>query len=116
MGRGGPSGHFVDRLQNGAVLLDCLQTAAKAGLTPGHISVSAAYQARRKPEILALTTATQGLNRLLTRSQDPVYQLACVGMSVLGQLPARRLLSELAMGGRLSPAPLFDGHLQQPAR
>ena len=103
-------------LSDGAVLLDCLQTAAKAGLTPGHISVSAAYQARRKPEILALTTATQGLNRLLTRSQDPVYQLACVGMSVLGQLPARRLLSELAMGGRLSPAPLFDGHLQQPAR
>ena len=103
-------------LSDGAVLLDCLQAAAGAGLTPGHASVTTRYQARRKPEILALTSATQGLNRLLTRPQDPLYQLACVGMSVLGQLPARRLLSELAMGGRLSSAPLFDGHLHAPAR
>lgn len=102
-------------LSDCAVLLDCLQSAARAGLTPGHASVTTAYQARRKPEILALTSATQGLNRLLTRPQDPLYQLACVGMSVLGQIPARRLLSELAMGGRLSSAPLFDGHLHVPA-
>ena len=102
-------------LSDCAVLLDCLQAAAGAGLTAGHASVTTAYQARRKPEILALTSATQGLNRLLTRPQDPLYQLACVGMSVLGQLPARRLLSELAMGGRLSSAPLFDGHLRAPA-
>ena len=102
-------------LSDCAVLLDCLQAAGRAGLTPGHASVTTAYQARRKPEILALTSATQGLNRLLTRPQDPLYQLACIGLSVLGQLPARRLLSELAMGGRLSSAPLFDGHLHKPA-
>ncbi|MEC7208497.1 MAG: hypothetical protein VXW11_05380, partial [Pseudomonadota bacterium] len=93
----------------------CLQQAARAGLTPGHASVTTAYQARRQPEILTLTTATQTLNRLLTRQADPLYQLACTGLSVLGQIPARRLLSDLATGGRLSPAPLFDGHIRQPA-
>ena len=81
------------------------------GLTPAHNSVSIAYQARRNPEILALTSATQGLNRLLTRKAGPLYQLACIGMSVLGRVPARQLLSDLAMGGKLAPAPLFSGQL-----
>lgn len=103
-------------LSDCAVLLDCLQSAAHTGLSAGHISVTTAYQGRRKPEILALTSATQGLNRLLTRQPDPLYQLACVGLSVLGRIPARRLLSDLASGGRLSPAPLFNGHLVQPER
>ena len=98
-------------LADAAVLLDCLQNAARKGLTPAHISVSTAYQERRKPEILALTSATQGLNRLLTRKAGPLYQLACIGMSVLGQIPARQFLSELAMGGKLAPAPLFSGKI-----
>ena len=98
-------------LADAAVLLDCLQHAAHKGLTPAHNSVSIAYQARRNPEILALTSATQGLNRLLTRKAGPLYQLACIGMSVLGRVPARQLLSDLAMGGKLAPAPLFSGQL-----
>ena len=95
-----------------AILLDCLQNAACSGLTPSHASVAAAYQSRRKLEILALTFATQGLNRLLTRKSGPLYQMACIGMSVLGQLPAKRLLSDLAMGGRLASAPLLSGQLR----
>ncbi len=98
-------------LADAAVLLDCLQNAASRGLTPAHASVSTSYEARRKPEIMALTSATQGLNRLLTRKTGPVYQLACIGMSVLGRIPARQLLSDLAMGGKLAPAPLFSGHV-----
>ena len=98
-------------MADSAVLLDCLQNAASKGLTPSHASVSTAYQTRRKPEILALTLATQGLNRLLTRKAGPLYQLACIGMSVLGQVPARQLLSDLAMGGKLAPASLFSGQL-----
>jgi 2-octaprenyl-6-methoxyphenol hydroxylase len=95
-----------------AILLDCLQNAACSGLTPSHASVAAAYQSRRKLEILALTFATQGLNRLLTRKPGPLYQMACMGMSFLGQLPAKRLLSDLAMGGRLASAPLLSGQLR----
>ena len=94
-----------------AVLLDCLQNAACKGLTPSHASVTAAYEARRKAEILTLTSVTQGLNRLLTRKPGQLYQLACIGMSVLGQVPARQLLSRLAMGGTLATAPLFSGQL-----
>ena len=95
-----------------AVLLDCLQNAAKKGLTPSHASVAADYQSRRKPEILALTIATQGLNRLLTRKLGPLNQIAFIGMSLLGRVPAKRLLSDLAMGGRLASAPLFSGQLR----
>ena len=95
-----------------AILLDCLQNAARSGLTSSHASVAAAYQSRRRLEILAFTLATQGLNRLLTRKSGTLYQLACVGMSVLGTLPAKQLLSDLAMGGRLAPAPLFSGQLR----
>ena len=98
-------------LADAAVLLNCLQNAALKGLTPAHASISAAYQAGRKPEIMALTFATQGLNRLLTRKAGPLYQLACIGMSVLGQIPARHLLSNMAMGGKLAPAPLFSGQV-----
>ena len=95
-----------------AVLLDCLQNAARNGLTPSHASVAANYQSRRKPEILALTSATQGLNTLLTRKPGPLYHMACIGMSVLGQVPAKKLLSDLAMGRRLTPPPLFSGLLR----
>ena len=95
-----------------AVLLDCLQNAVCNGLTPSHASVAAAYQSRRKIEILALTFATQGLNRLLTRKPGPLYRVASMGMSVLGQVPAKRLLSDLAMGGKLASAPLFSGQLR----
>ena len=95
-----------------AVLLDCLQNAAYSGLTPSHASVAAVYQSRRKPEILAFTLATQGLNRLMTRKSGLIYQMASIGMSVLGQVPAKRLLSDLAMGGKLASAPLFSGQLR----
>ena len=94
-----------------AVLLDCLQDAARRGLTPAHPSVTAAYEARRKTEILAFTSATQGLNQLLTRKPGPIYQLASIGMSILGRAPARKLLSNFAMGGKLAPSPLFSGDL-----
>ena len=103
-------------LADGAVLLDCLQHSSHKGLTPSHSSVSTAYQARRKLEILSLTAATQGLNRLLTRKPGPLYHLACFGMSILGQVPARQLLSDLAMGGKLAPAPLFSGQLNSSNR
>ena len=98
-------------LADAAVLLDCLQNAAKKGLTPAHASVSTAYQSRRKLEILAMTSATQGLNKLLTRKSDPFYQMACIGMSILGQVPARQMLSELVMNGKLTHAPLFSGQV-----
>ena len=94
-----------------AVLLDCLQNATSKGLTPSHASVAIEYQSRRIPEILALTFATQGLNTLLTRKSGPLYHMASIGMSVLGQVPAKRLLSDIAMGGWLASAPLFSGHL-----
>ena len=95
-----------------AVLLDCLQNAACKGLTPSHASVAIDYESRRKPEILAFTLATQGLNTLLTRKSGPLYQMASFGMSLLGQVPAKRFLSDLAMGGWLASAPLFSGHLR----
>ena len=66
----------------------------------------------RAGEVLELF-ATQGLNRLLTRKPGPLYQMACIGMSILGQLPAKQLLSDLAMGGKLASAPLLSGKLRR---
>ncbi len=100
-------------LSDGAVLLDCLQQAGKRGLPSGHISVTQSYERRRRKEILAMTSATQILDRLLSQPAGPLSAMANIGMSVLGRSSLRHLFSKIAMGGILAPAPLFEGRLWQ---
>jgi len=99
-------------LSDGAVLLDCLQQARSRGLDAGHVTVTGAYEQRRRTEIMALTAVTQGLDRLLSRPPGLLSTVAGIGMSVLGRSGLRDRLSHIAMGGVLSPAPLFDGQLR----
>lgn len=99
-------------LGDAAVLLDCLQQARQRGLSAGHISVTTAYQNRRNAEILALTGVTQILDRLLSRERGPLTMIGAAGMAILGRTSLRHQVSNIAMGGTLSPAPLFSGKLQ----
>ncbi|MGB1395166.1 MAG: FAD-dependent monooxygenase [Candidatus Puniceispirillaceae bacterium] len=98
-------------LGDAAVLLDCLQQARQRGLSAGHISVTTAYQNRRNAEILALTGVTQILDRMLSRKRGPLTALGAAGMAILGRTALRHRISNIAMGGTLSPAPLFSGKL-----
>lgn len=99
-------------LGDAAILLDCLQQARQRGLSAGHISVTTGYQNRRNAEILALTGVTQILDRLLSRERGPLTMLGAAGMAILGRTSLRHQISAIAMGGTLSPAPLFSGKLQ----
>ena len=98
-------------LGDAAILLDCLQQAHQRGLSAGHISVTTGYQNRRNAEILALTGVTQILDRLLSRRRGPLTMLSAAGMAILGRTALRHQISKIAMGGTLSPAPLFSGKL-----
>lgn len=98
-------------LGDAAILLDCLQQARQRGLSAGHISVTTAYQKRRNAEILALTGVTQILDRMLSRERGPLTMFSAAGMAILGRTTLRHHISKIAMGGTLSPAPLFSGKL-----
>ena len=97
-------------LSDGAVLLDILQTAYRTGLKAGHISITNNYATRRQTEILAMTTVTQTLDRLF--SAPALAPFGARGMAILGHSRLRNILRDLAMGGKLSPAPLFDGQIK----
>ena len=98
-------------LGDAAILLDCLQQAHKRGLPAGHLSVTEAYQKRRQIEILALTGTTQLLDRALSRPNGIVTMLGATGMAAFGKTALRHHIRDIAMGGKLSPAPLFSGKL-----
>lgn len=102
-------------LADAAILLAILQDTKAKGLCANHPSVMAAYQRRRMPEILALSALTSQLNRLLSRPKTPLSSLinmgAAMGMSMIDKTPLKKQLCDVAMGGKLSSAPLLKGHI-----
>ena len=98
-------------LGDAAILLDCLQQAHQRGLPAGHLSVTEAYQKRREIEILALTSTTQLLDRAFSRPNGVLTMLGAAGMAAFGKTALRHHIRDIAMGGKLSPAPLFSGKL-----
>ena len=102
-----------------AVLADCLVSAKQRGLIAGHNSILSDYAHRRRPEIVALSAVTEGLNRLFSHSSTTknrfgarqIATLAGWGMQLVGKSRLDTQISRLAMGGVLSPAQLLDGKL-----
>lgn len=102
-------------LADAAILLAILQDTTDKGLTACHPSVMSAYQRRRMPEILALSTLTSQLNKLLSRPKTPLSSLinmgAALGMVMIDKTPLKKQLSDVAMGGKLASAPLLKGQI-----
>ena len=99
-------------LSDAAVLLDVLIHAKQTGLAADHPTIAASYHRRRMPEILAISTLTKRLNNLLSRPTGLISQTLAIGMSVLDKTPLKDRISDIAMGGRLSSAPLLQGRLR----
>lgn len=102
-----------------AVLADILQDSYHRGLPAGHAANLSYYAHRRRPEILAMSAVTEGLNRLFSYNAlggnhygaAHLSKLAILGMRLIGKSRLNTQISKLAMGGILSPAQLLDGIL-----
>jgi len=99
-------------LADAAILLDLLNEAHAKGLGPDHPAIKTAYRNRRMPEIIALATLTSQLNKMLSRKASPLSAIIAMGMSVVDKTPLKRTFQDIAMGGKLSSAPLLRGHLK----
>lgn len=99
-------------LADAAILLDLLKQTKAKGLGPDHPTIATAYRNRRMPEIIALATLTSQLNKMLSRKAGPLSNIIAMGMSVVDKTPLKRTFQEIAMGGKLSSAPLLKGHLE----
>ena len=98
-------------LADAAILLDLFQGAHAKGLSCDDPSLLSAYHKRRLPEVLALSTMTSQLNRLLSKEQNALAQLVAISMSIIDKTPLKRAFRDVAMGGKLSSAPLLKGKL-----
>ncbi|MCH8499928.1 MAG: UbiH/UbiF/VisC/COQ6 family ubiquinone biosynthesis hydroxylase [Marinobacter sp.] len=83
------------------VLLDELQQAKQAGLTPSEPLLLQRYQRRRKAENLAMMAAMEGFKRLFAQDDPAIRWARNAGMRWLNQLPMlkNRIAAE-AMGIR----------------
>lgn len=98
-------------LADAAILLDLLNEARANGLSPDHPTIKTAYRNRRMPEIIALATLTSQLNKMLSRKSGPLSNIIAMGMSVVDKTPLKQRFQDIAMGGKLSSAPLLNGRL-----
>ena len=102
-----------------AVLADILHDSYHRGLPAGHAANLSYYTHRRRPEILAMSAVTEGLNRLFSYNAlghnhygaAHLSRLAILGMRLIGKSRLNTQISKLAMGGILSSAKLLDGIL-----
>ena len=99
-------------LADAAILLDLLNETKAKGLGPDHPTIKTAYRNRRMPEIIALATLTSQLNKMLSRKAGPLSNIIAMGMSVVDKTPLKRRFQDIAMGGKLSSAPLLKGTLK----
>ena len=98
-------------LGDAAVLCDRLCEAHDRGLPAGHVSVTSGYVAGRRPEIMAMTLATSGLNAVFSKMPTALGRMAGIGMSFLDRAPVKSIFADIAQGGRLCKASLLDGKL-----
>jgi len=98
-------------LGDAAVLCDMLCGAHDRGLPAGHVSVTSGYVAGRRPEIMAMTLATSGLNAVFSKMPTAMSRMAGIGMSFLDRAPIKSIFADIAQGGKLCKASLLDGKL-----
>ena len=98
-------------LADAAILLDLLTDAKIMGLAADHPSIMSQYQKKRMIEVRAISQVTSHLNRLLSRQQNMIGQLISIGMAIIDKTAIKQTFRDVAMGGTLSKARLFKGHL-----
>ena len=98
-------------LADAAVLADLICMTFARGLTAAHGSLRSEYENRRRPEIITMSLATSGLNRLFFETPVSLRRLAGLGFSLLDRLPAKTKFSDIARGGQLTDAALLRGDL-----
>lgn len=104
-------------LGDAAVLLDVLCDAHGRGLPAGHLSVLADYVERRRTEVGAMSLATSGLNALFSAMPSDnnmplgLNRIADLGMRLLNKSSGKSVFSDIAKGGKLASARLFEGKL-----
>lgn len=78
---------------------DALAEAIRIGLPAGDDNVLRGYDRRRRPDVLAMAMATDGLNRLFSTSLPPLRLLRNLGSRIVDRSPAlKRLLMREAAG------------------
>jgi 2-octaprenyl-6-methoxyphenol hydroxylase len=82
-----------------AALAELVVDACRLGLDPGAADVLDNYQRWRRVDTLALTTVTDGLNRLFSNDFGPLKLARDIGLAVVNQTPSlKRLFMRHAMG------------------
>lgn len=92
-------------LRGAAELAATLLDAARLGLDIGSDEALAPYEAGRRPDVMAMATATEGLNRLFSTDLGPVRTIRDVGLGLVNRMPRlkARFMREAAGAGTLAP-------------
>ena len=103
-------------LGDAAILLDCLQHAHQRGLPAGHLSVTEAYQKRRQIENSCPNRHNPASGSCPFPAKWNSHHAGATGMAAFGKTALRHHIRDIAMGGKLSPAPLFPASSLPDAR
>lgn len=90
--------------RDAAALAEVLVDARRLGLDIGALDVLRRYQSWRRPDTLALSAATDGLNRLFSNDFGPLRLMRDVGMATVNRIaPLKQafMLQAMGIGGRL---------------
>lgn len=98
-------------LADAAILLDLFYEAKKMGLGADHPTIMSHYQKRRMVEVRAISQLTSQLNHFLSARKNLIGQILTIGMAVIDKTALKQKFRDIAMGGTLSKASLFKGHL-----
>lgn len=92
-------------LRGAAALATAILDAARLGLDVGDGAVLAAYEAARRPDVVAMAVATDGLNRLFSNDIGPVRAVRDLGLGLVERMPGlkRWFIAQAAGDGALAP-------------
>lgn len=86
-------------LRDAAALADCVLRAARLGLDIGERETLRRYERTRSIDSLAMTAATDGLNRLFVAAPAPAAAARRIGLAAVNRAPAlKRAFMRRAMG------------------
>jgi len=77
-------------LRDVAALAESIIDGARIGLDPGAVSVLERYQRWRRFDTMAMSVATDGLNRLFSNNSDVLRLVRDVGLGVVDRLPGMK--------------------------
>lgn len=99
-------------LRDVAALAELVITARRQGLDPGGPALLRRYERWRRPDVLAMVAATDGLTRLFSNASPTLALARQIGLAAVDRLgPAKRGFTGYAMGLRGDLPALLRGHM-----